>query len=49
VPEAAIGLFEEELGEQISGLLAQIPTDVELGTDRSGLVAGGQAADGHGV
>ncbi|WP_431728470.1 DUF6308 family protein [Verrucosispora sp. TAA-831] len=44
--EAAIGLLEGELGEQISGLLAQIPTDIELGTDRAkDLVADGQAAD----
>ena len=44
--EASIGLLEGELGEQISGLLAQIPTDVELGTDRAmDLVADGQAAD----
>ncbi|WP_330440480.1 DUF6308 family protein [Micromonospora sp. NBC_00821] len=45
--EASIGLLEGELGEQISGLLAQIPTDVELGTAGAMcLVADGRAADG---
>ncbi|MGW3619140.1 DUF6308 family protein [Micromonospora arida] len=44
--EASVGLLEGELGEQINGLLAQIPTDVELGTARAMcLVADGQAAD----
>lgn len=44
--EAAIGLLDGDLGRQISGLLAQIPTDVELGTDRAeDLVADGHAAD----